>query len=289
MNGVDLPENLSHMVFEELGQTAETIHESVVSLRKSIKKTISKQLLEGFDMSDNNLLRFLRGRKFDVEKAVIVVSNYIKFRKTHPEWFSVTQEEVDAFMTMTKVSNGLDVHLRRTVMIVPAAGLNVVTDSFLSEHPLTLTKFRIWFFEQLSWDPFVQLAGIVVIVSFQHMSFWDSARLYQMSSLVEHVECVRFATECSGFRVKALAVFEEPMFFGLVWSAASLFLSEAFKSRLRLCGNHYEILEKLIGNTDHIPACLGGKDSDDLLQNNWITQARDKAFNPLPVTTVSET
>lgn len=287
MEAVELPENLARMVFEELGQTAETIRESVALLRKSIKKTIPKPVLEGFDMSDKNLLRFLRGRKFDVKNAVTVVSNYVKFRKSHPEWFSVSPEEVEAFMTMTKVSNGLDAHLRRTVMVVPAAGLNVVTDSFLSEHPLTLTKFRIWFFEQLSWDPYVQLAGIVVIVSFQHMSFWDSARLYQMSSLYEHVECVRFATECSGFRVKALAVFEEPMFFGVVWSAASLFMSEAFKSRLRLCGNNYAILEKLIGNTDHIPACIGGKDSDDLLQNNWITQARDKAFNVPVASSVS--
>lgn len=275
---VDLPEDLKKLVFEEFGETVESIQSALESLRAKLPEAIPAGLLEKFDQTDENLLRFLRGKKFRVEKTIDVIHNYIKFRDQHPDWFTVTKEEVELFMNLIKVSPTLDTNLRRTVMIIPCAGLGHASDEFLREHPQALTRFRMWLFDKLSWDPYAQLAGVVVVASFQNLSFWDSRKLSGASTIYEHVESIRFATKCSGFRLKALLLFEEPFFFTFVWAGASLIMSEKIKSRFRLCGRNYAELTNHFPSLDHLPACLGGTESDDLRENNWISQACAESF-----------
>lgn len=45
-------------------------------------------------LADDNLARFLRCRKLNMEYAMNTFLNYIKFKQDHPEWFENLSAEV---------------------------------------------------------------------------------------------------------------------------------------------------------------------------------------------------
>lgn len=51
---VDLPEDLKKLVFEEFGETVESIRSALESLRAKLPEAIPARLLEKFDQSDAN-------------------------------------------------------------------------------------------------------------------------------------------------------------------------------------------------------------------------------------------
>jgi hypothetical protein len=272
-----LPEDLHRLVFDEFGESLESIKSMVIELRARLQGSEDVDIQE-FDISDRSILRFLRGKKFRADKAYEIIVNNIKFRKQHSEWFTVSKEEVETFMKMIKVLSEVDAHLRRVIVVLPCKAVGSLTTEFIRTYKSSLTKFRVWLFDHLSYDPYAQLGGIVLAASFKNLTFWDTTRFSQLASIYEHTECVRYATKCSGFRLKSLMIFEEPFFFGFIWAAVSLILSEKIRSRFNICGNDYSKLDQNITHLEKIPSCLGGSGSDDLLEDNWIVQKYNECF-----------
>lgn len=265
-----LPEDLKLMAMEEFGEeTDEERRTALVTLRDRLMQLPEDEKLS--DMSDKSLIRYIRGKKYNIDKAFNVVREYVKFRKAHEDYFLSDPIEIETFSHMVKVLKDVDSLGRRIVTIIPCKGTPYITPEFMSRFPNALTKFRMWLFEQLSFDPYAQLRGVVLIMSFQNMTFWESTKFSRLATTMQHVESIRFASSCVGLRLKSIMLFEEPFFFSLIWSVASLVLSEKVKSRFQICGNNYSFLGKNIPDISILPACLGGQASDDFLEDNWMT------------------
>lgn len=266
----NIPEDLFRYVENDFGDSISNQSKQLVELREMLVQSVSPAELETFDISDANLVRYLRCKKFQIEKAFEVIANNIAFKKLHPDWFNISTAEIHFFLTMVKVSTTVDDKMRRTVIFLPYKGIPFLTDSFLENYPQALTKFRLWLFDQISYDPYAQLGGIVLVMSFQRMTFWDCVKFSRLSTVYEHTESIRFATKCSGCRLKAVLIFEEPFFFGLIWSAVSLILSDKIKSRFKICGNKYDEIRRQFSDLNNFPVSLGGSGDDNFLVDNWI-------------------
>lgn len=265
-----LPEDLKRMAMEEFGEeTVEQRRIALDTLRARLMELPEDERLS--DMSDKSLIRYIRGKKYNVEKAFSVVREYVKFRKAHEEYFLSDPAEILTFFHTVKVLKDVDSLGRRVVTIIPCKGTQYITPEFMSKFPNALTKFRMWLFEKLSFDPYAQLRGVVLIMSFQNMTFWESTKFSRLATTMQHVESIRFVSSCVGLRLKSIMLFEEPFFFSVIWTVASLVLSEKVRSRFQICGNNYSFLAKNIPDISILPVCLGGQASDDFQEDNWMT------------------
>ncbi|XP_048886629.1 LOW QUALITY PROTEIN: retinaldehyde-binding protein 1b [Brienomyrus brachyistius] len=96
-----LPDHTAQKAKDELNETEEKRAAAVVQLRMIMKKAdngddLSKGVLETFgDKPDNVLVRFIRTRKYDTERAYELMKGYVRFRQQYPELFeNLTPEAV---------------------------------------------------------------------------------------------------------------------------------------------------------------------------------------------------
>jgi hypothetical protein len=266
-DGLEMPPDIQRVAFEEFGETVEKRQQSLEEFRNRLLQFPEDQRLE--DFSDKSLIRFIRGSKYNMEKAVKRATEYQKFRKDHPEWFHPTQEEIVIYCSLANIMNQVDEKLRRIITVIPSLGLQNITPEFMSKYPEALTRFPVWIFDQLSHDPYAQVAGVVLIITGKNLSMWDSFKMSKLSTVQHNVEAIRFLTNCAPLRLKQVLFFEEPMLIIVVWRIVSLFLTEKLKNRFIFCGADYSRLANYV-DVSNLPAILGGTQVDDQAQENWI-------------------
>lgn len=66
---VTLPESLASVAFTEFNETPDMRNRSLIELRQMIA-ALPKENDKLLDVSDSNLIRFLRSRKYDMDKAL---------------------------------------------------------------------------------------------------------------------------------------------------------------------------------------------------------------------------
>jgi hypothetical protein len=80
---VELPKELQEVAFEEFGETEELRTSQLLALREEINQLPEIDRLT--DTGDVNLIRFLRSRKFDIEKALHSTVQWQRFYKKYEE------------------------------------------------------------------------------------------------------------------------------------------------------------------------------------------------------------
>lgn len=82
---MDLPDDLREVAFHELNETQATKDASIERLRKLLENEMKSGLYSRTDTVF--LLKFLRARKFDVDRAFTLLKNYYGYRSRHRKIF----------------------------------------------------------------------------------------------------------------------------------------------------------------------------------------------------------
>ena len=141
------------------------------------------------DLTDANLIRFLRGRKYDMERALETTVEMRRFKNENPDWFNPTPEALVVFDMFCGLLPTPSPHGHKVFVMFPAKGIKVgvvtrfhafvvhclnghtplfpplsplppcqmFTDQFVKANPLAMIQFNIWMFDRVSRDPHVQV------------------------------------------------------------------------------------------------------------------------------------
>lgn len=203
---------------------------------------------------DAFLLRFLRGRKFNVEAAYRLFVNYYNFKEENPEFFE-----------------GVDLkHLL----------------SFGDEDIITVPPYReqtgrrILLYRLGNWDPerctvtelfqatmavlelaiLEQRAQILGGIGLLDMSDLTLQQAYNMTPSVAH-KIVQILVTSFPMKIHALHVVYQPWVFDMVYKAFQPFITGAMKNRVFFHGDNMESLHKHI-DPKHLPQKYGGRHPD---------------------------
>lgn len=117
------------------------------------------------DLSSRNLIRYLRGKKYVIDKALKMTVNYTKFARENPDLVSpLTGKEKRDFLPIfskgVQILGHKDVEGRVVVLVQPGLFARDLAESnFRSEHPHSLSRFNVWLFDVLSSNIEIQVYG----------------------------------------------------------------------------------------------------------------------------------
>eukprot|EP01038_Epipyxis_sp_PR26KG_P005726 gene5726-7909_t len=254
---IELPTlKLRQAALEQLGETPELRDRSLRKLRSLIEKLPKEEQLA--NRSDENLIRFLRGKKFDVKLAFKVICCLVKFNHEHPEWTNdLTVEEFTIFSNLFEILENYD-HAGRLVIIVKSfEAVDIFTTEFMKNNPNALIRFNIWLFDRVSRVPNVQVYGITLVNTFIGFSMWDSLTIVSAYPLDHQVQTFHYLQDCCSIRLGGVYVFNEPMFVNVLWSMLRYMLAEKLRDRFHFCRENYDSLKSAI-NINYLPLYLGG-------------------------------
>lgn len=263
-----LPLELAPVALELYGETTELRKESLLELRDRIKELPLNDQLD--DTSDKSLIRFLRFRKYDLEKSLQGTIDLKHFNDKHSSILNnLKGDEFLQFEKFLVVLEQTDSNGRVIVIMQPAKGVKLFTPELLKANPRAMLRFNVWMFERLSHDPRIQVHGMIVINTFKNLTFWDQIAMNNMAPMSDQLDTFKYF-QILGIRFSGAYIFEEPSFFDLIWFLVKPFLSNKIKERFHLCGSNYDILKTLFEDIKILPTILGGLLDDDNITYSWL-------------------
>ncbi|XP_068234911.1 alpha-tocopherol transfer protein-like isoform X2 [Palaemon carinicauda] len=209
------------------------------------------------------LLSFLRARKFDYDKAMVMVRGYYRARQENAEMY------VD--LAPSALDHVWDLHMQTVLPTPDKLGRTVLifrTGAWLPEVCTLDDVFRsqVIMLEHIVRVPITQLRGITAVVdcaglSMTHAYYLTPTHIRRMISVIQEVFPLRF---------KALHFVHEPSIFDWVFSLVKPFLSDTIKGRLHFHGEDLQSLHQHIP-AEELPEELGGTqgpmDNSEFVQN----------------------
>ncbi|XP_054714299.1 alpha-tocopherol transfer protein-like [Uloborus diversus] len=232
---------------EELGETIETRLQALKDLRRLVhsESDFRPRLDDAF------LIRFLRARKFNPQRAFNALRNYYTFKVRYSGMLTdFKPSEVQKVMEM----NNLFVLPRRdpsgaVVGLLRAGYFNVEKAS-----PNDLIAAVLVCAELCLEVEATQVCGAVLIVDFEKFSFKLMKQFASPALLYRIIRCVQDCVPC---RIKAYHMVNEPFYFNYIFNIAKTLLSEKLKKRIHFHGSDLKSLHKLVP-PDVLPQELGG-------------------------------
>lgn len=275
-------EELAIHAFQSFGETEELRQQQLQLLRDRIQAlpNPSDQLK---DLSDGNLIRFLRSKKFRLEKALQSTIDYQHFLDSHATALAnITSDEImffnGVFTLLVEPSHSTD-HGKggRVILILEMKKLiERITSEYKQAHPKFMIRLRYFLFERLSFNARAQIFGTILLFSCQGLSFWQQLYVSQLSPPSDHLACFQHF-QILGTRFKGAYTFEEPPFISWLWFFVSPILSEKIKQRFHFCGHDQSKMHAVVADVSILPKFLGGnRDNDDC--GDWLTKQCLKVF-----------
>ncbi|XP_070539743.1 alpha-tocopherol transfer protein-like [Ptychodera flava] len=196
-----------------------------------------------FRLDDAFLLRFLRNKKFDVDRAFKMLIHYYKVRKDFPDMFDnyVPSSVKKIFELNTQmVCPGTDKEGR--VILVGKIG-----DWDPEKYALMDgIKAQLLLLETLLADEEVQVHGMVFVADYaglnkKHMKFMSPMVMKKMNDVYMNAMPIRF---------KAMHYVRQPELFSTLFALFKPLLTEKMKKRLNFHGDEYGTLH------EHVPSAL---------------------------------
>ena len=269
---LQLPPNLAVIASEKLGETSDEIRSNALeSLRQKILELSELDRIQ--DVSDKNLIRFLRSRKFDIDKALKQTIEYRHFFSKYAEELKdIKKEEFNKFEQLSQFLTVLKegtINEHVVIIMHPKAAISLFTKEFVRENPNLMLRFNIWLFEKLSFDLQVQVNGLVIINTFSKLTMWDQMAMSGMAPMSHQTDTFKFF-QILGFRFGGAYIFEQPFIFNIIWALARPFMSEKIRSRFNLCGSDYTKLANVVTDVSQLPTFLGG--TVENYESSWIQE-----------------
>nr|XP_039256803.1 alpha-tocopherol transfer protein-like [Styela clava] len=219
--------------------------------------------LELIRSDDAFLLRFLRVRKFDQDRAYTMLFNYHKQRKEWRELFDLVDDpsKVDHLLRCGAVVPLYDRRAKDGTFITigrPGLGFddNTTMVHFIAVLVLTLEKL-------LENEEF-QIYGLTIIEDMADFGLYLAMQMPSLGSKFLHI-----IQDAMPVRVKSVNMIHEALVFDVIYSIISSFMKEKMKNRLTLHGDKFDKLHEKI-DPANLPFSLGGSGPD--LNPDWWTR-----------------
>ncbi|XP_077519324.1 alpha-tocopherol transfer protein-like [Amblyomma americanum] len=235
--------------FQDLGVTPAAMEEAVNHLRELI---MGETLLE-CPKDDAFLLKFLRGRKFDVQRAFKNVKKYFEVRRDNPEMFGALGLHGVPFDVACRVHRLVAVSRKtdpegRGVIMCKTGGwrpdMCSLNDFF---------RIAILYAEHLIFREEFQMKGIVAVLDLNHLSPYHLVH-YTPSVIRTFISLVQ---DVLPLRIKGVYIINNPALFDILFAIGKPLMNYKLIKRIRFFGYNLEELHKLVPE-DVIPEEHGG-------------------------------
>ena len=265
---LDLPPSLAAEAFAQYQETPDSRRKALDELRQGILKLPEADRLN--DVSDANLIRFVRCRKYDVARALATTVKLKRFYMKHATLLQGLDGEswklLDQFQSV-RIRKGLDKQSGKTILMIrPARLMPHMTSEFKQQHPNSLLRMNIWLMDRLSRDPDVQVNGLAALMTCSDMGFFDMVSLANVMTM-EDRKILFGHMSALGIRMKGIYVFEAPLVLKGIFALVRPFLSAKLSSRVNMLGNDYaSVIPTIIGQDGfkQLPGVYGGEGGEDI-------------------------
>ncbi|XP_077519332.1 alpha-tocopherol transfer protein-like [Amblyomma americanum] len=252
VTGAELPD-LEHLARTELGETAETKERCLSELRELIKADSSLD----WPTDEKFLVKFLRSRKYNVERAFKTIQKYFRVRQGSPELFENLSPSNASYETAV-----LDNHLVVTSKQKDPQGRAVVMVKLGAWNtdicPVTdLIRAVLIAAERILMDEETQIRGAVGVYNLKGLSIYHLAHVTPF--LLRKV--AHLTQDCYPVRLKAVYVINHPPICKVLFNALKPFLKSKLLQRFQFLGNNPRTFHGLLP-PDCIPAEFGGTHED---------------------------
>ncbi|CAH1733130.1 unnamed protein product [Aphis gossypii] len=231
-----------------------------------LRTLIKGDILLKSRMDDAFMLKFLRARKFKVNKAFKLIQNYFEAKEKNPKLFDLTipsnyiffLECGAVFMLPHRDQHGREIYVFRMEKVV--SGMSI-EDVF---------KINLMILEVISEHPDTQLAGIVAIADFTGFKW---LKHYQYLSPYYAKKSAEVVQDSFPLRFQGFHFINEPLYLYTVYSIIKPFLKEKIRCRVHFHGNNFDSLHKYIAPSK-LPTYYGGNLEFDPI--TWVQQLLSK-------------
>ena len=245
---------------KELNEQLDTRSLDVQVLREKIK--LRPDIL--FTRTDDEfLIRFLRSRKYDKDKAFQLLVNYNQFRRKHIGFF----KSLNASCLRPVFEDGLPMvspvrdHLGRSLVFLFAGSWN--TKLYTFEDILRALLLTV---EYLVESERTQLFGFVLVMDFTGWKFGDVPLLKKQHL----IDAVKVFQDCFPGRFKGIHFINQPWYVRALLTLIKPMLKEKAFKRIFFHGKNMFNLQKFI-YPDVLPRELGGDHT--IVDKSWLYNA----------------
>lgn len=251
-----LPPELVEKAEKELNEKPQWRSRDIQALRDMVLKQRDLKIRT----DDAFLLRFLRAKKFDYDRAFQLIMTHYRMKLENRELFTNFRPSAIKHVLddgVTGVLPSRDLEGRRVVVFRPGRWdpARYGLDDVFRTNFMTLSK--------LIQDEETQVNGFVMLIDLKNMG-WSHAKCIspfyakRISSLLQDAFPARF---------KGLHYLHEPSFFDYVFALIKQFLKEKTVSRLHFHGDRVEELAQFIDKAN-LPKEYGG-DKPEFSNKDW--------------------
>ncbi|VDI04485.1 Hypothetical predicted protein [Mytilus galloprovincialis] len=232
---------------EELNEKPEWRSRDIQALREMVEKEKALRIRT----DDAFLLRFLRAKKFDYERAFNLIMTHFKMRIDNAELFEGLRPLAVKHVLEAGVTGVLPHRdkLGRRVIVFRPGKWNPskfgITDVFRTNF-LTMSR--------LIEEEETQINGLVMMMDLDGIG-WAHAKSISPLYAKKFMGLIQDAFPA---RFKGMHYFNEPTIFDYIFAIGKQFMKEKTVSRLHFHGNRYEELKEFI-DEENIPEDYGGK------------------------------
>ena len=163
-----LSEDLAELAYKNYGETKEKRVSLLREMRERIQALPEKDRLK--DLSDKNLIRFLRCRKFDIERAVKLACDAKRFYTKNADILKdLDGKETVMFdgehNNVFQVYRNVDKDGKVVIILHPSRFIQAVQSkqgsTIIKKDPSAVLRHLVWQFHNLCQDPHVQVGGLI--------------------------------------------------------------------------------------------------------------------------------
>ena len=247
-----LSNELIELANKELNEPLDDVdkHRAIDKLKIAYNEDVYGKLIRS---DDYFLIRFLRAKKYNHEKALKTLQNYHKSRRESPEIFDKIKNPVllkpfldQGFLYILpgKAKDGSAVLLQRSKLM----------KNFNEQDMDAMAAFGILSMEKLLEDESVQIRGVSSIRDYEgfNLSLILSIPLPRMKVMS------KFWQDAMPMRYKASHILNESSVYSAVMAVFKPFMKQKMLDRIQTHGNRFEELQEYI-DVEFLPPYLGGK------------------------------
>ena len=241
---------------KELGEDPETRAEAVEELRAKIQEVKREPECEGIEFSRNDgrfLLRFLRAKKFDVERAAKLYCNYYRFRHKYAHLLGDLHPRAVEPVLRSGIMGVTDLRRKDGAIVIQLRPQRWDPESM----PIAdIFKTLLLLLEKLIEDEENQVHGFAILNNQIDVPFTTVFKLSQTEQIRKGI-FIELLQESFPARFKGIHLVNQAWYISLILSIVRPFMKQKMRDRLFLHGSDYTTLYEHY-EPDLLPPSLSG-------------------------------